>query len=71
MKMTAHILIEVETDPGVTVADVARNVAVAAERAAEGVRGDGVRAVNFSVATSAMDRAALHDALERAAGVTR
>lgn len=68
MKLTAHILMEVSVDDGVPPEDVARAVAACAERAAAGLRGDGFRAVDFSVATSPLGRAELREALVRAAG---
>lgn len=67
MKLTAHILMEVEVDAGVPPEDVARAVTACAERASAGLCGDGFRAVDFSVATSPLDRASLHEALVRTA----
>lgn len=68
MKITAHILLEVDVDTGVPHEDIARAVAAGAERAARDVVGDGFRTTTYSVATSPMSRAALDAALHLALG---
>lgn len=68
MKLTAHILLEVEVDAGTPAPDVALAVTAAAELAAARVRGEGFRAVTFSVATTRTSRDALNRALAVAVG---
>ena len=63
MKLTAHILLEVDVDDGTPAADVAAALVAAGERAARRLRGDGFRVVTFSAATTDAPRGALLEGL--------